>query len=364
MLKLVAERERQSAQSHTSTPATSGAAGPAGKKAVKLAQARTPGLGQLAASPKPLLATRHTLSGCPPRPFEAGFDRRPHGDSPGEPRDRHGASPASSGPRRSGGGGPGYQSGLESPCDGGSRRRLAGPERTQLPPPPSSGPPVLDGAELAAWFASTGHRANITVPMPNWPPDYQAAGQQTGVRDDLAFAQSLIETGYFSFPSYGQLTPKDNNFAGIGACDSCAHGWNFPNAQTGVGAQMELLEAYASPKPVAHATDRPGRRRWLLPYLDGPGRDLGLQPLYGISILTVYNQMLTWLIPQRLVAAGILPPARPAGAPPASASPAASTPVSPTNRAPTAAASSPPAPPAADSGSRPTSTSVIAAHYR
>ncbi|HUJ67210.1 MAG TPA: glucosaminidase domain-containing protein, partial [Acidimicrobiales bacterium] len=122
-----------------------------------------------------------------------------------------------------------------------------------LPAPTSPtilGPPVMTGAELAAWFASTGHKANTTVPMAQLAADYQAAGKATGVRDDLAFAQSIVETGYFSFPSYGQLTAKDNNFAGIGACDSCATGWSFPNAAHGVGAQLELLEAYASTKPV------------------------------------------------------------------------------------------------------------------
>ena len=41
----------------------------------------------------------------------------------------------------------------------------------------------------------------------------------------VAFAQSILETGYFSFPGGGQLVPSDNNFAGIGACDSCAAGW-------------------------------------------------------------------------------------------------------------------------------------------
>ena len=118
------------------------------------------------------------------------------------------------------------------------------------PSPTILGPPVLTGSELAGWFASTGHKANITVPMSELAADYAAEGKATGVRDDLAFAQSIVETGYFSFPSYGQLTPADNNFAGIGACDSCSHGWRFPNAKTGVGAQLELLEAYATPKPI------------------------------------------------------------------------------------------------------------------
>ncbi len=179
------------------------------------------------------------------------------------------------------------------------------------------GPSILDGAELAKWFASTGRKANTTVPMAQLAADYQKAGQQTGIRADVAFAQSIVETGFFSFPTYGQLTPKDNNFAGIGACDSCTHGWSFPNAQTGVSAQAELLEAYASPTPVS--TPLVGNvgiggccTTWMA--LAGKWAS-SLQ--YGISIMTIYNQMLTWLIPQRLLAAGLIaaPPPAPAKGP-------------------------------------------------
>jgi hypothetical protein len=205
------------------------------------------------------------------------------------------------------------------------------PAATQLPgavnaavslPVPQSpsilGPAVMTGAELAAWFASTGHKANTTVPMAQLAADYQAAGQVTGVRDDLGFAQSVVETGFFSFPAYGQLTAQDNNFAGIGACDSCATGWKFPTAAVGVGAQLELLEAYASTRPV---------KTPLLPGNVGVGgccqtwvQLAGVwasSVVYGISIMTVYNQMLTWVIPERLVAAGLeKPPPPPPPAPP------------------------------------------------
>ena len=179
-----------------------------------------------------------------------------------------------------------------------------------LPVPTSPtilGPSLINGAELAGWFATTKHKPNITVTMAKLAADYENAGKATGVRYDLAFAQSIVETGYFSFPTYGQLTPKDNNFAGIGACDSCSHGWSFPNAATGVGAQLELLEAYASSKPVK------------TPLLHGAVGVGGCCPtwmalsgtwasslVYGISILTVYNRMLSWVIPRRLVQSGLI----------------------------------------------------------
>lgn len=171
------------------------------------------------------------------------------------------------------------------------------------------GPSTLSGPEIAGWFASTRRTANVTVDLPQLAADYQSAGQQTGVRADLAFAQSVVETGYFSFPAGGQLTAKDNNFAGIGACDSCAHGWTFPNAQTGVSAQLELLEAYASPTPVPTPLVGSVGVGGCCPTWMALAGKWASSLVYGISIMTVYDRMLSWVIPQRLQAAGLDPAA-------------------------------------------------------
>lgn len=175
---------------------------------------------------------------------------------------------------------------------------------------------MLSPAEILAWFNSTGHTANTTVPIDQLINDYQSASQapQTGtsVRYDLAFAQSVVETGYFSFPAYGQLTSADNNFAGIGACDSCAHGWHFPDALTGVTAQMELLAAYASPNKVdTHLIGNVGVGGCCPTWMALAGK-WASSTVYGISIMTVYQQMLASVIPQRLQAAGLTAPAPPA----------------------------------------------------
>jgi hypothetical protein len=188
-----------------------------------------------------------------------------------------------------------------------------------LPPPTSPsilGQSVLDATELAAWYKSTGHKANATVPIDQLAGDYQYWGDKshTGVRDDVAFAQSIVETGFFSFPSYGQLTPKDNNFAGIGACDSCAHGWSFHDAKTGVGAQLELLYEYATTKPlpkgVPNEIGASGIGGCCSTWMALAGR-WASSIIYGISIMTVYNQMLSWVIPERLQQAGLAAPKPP-----------------------------------------------------
>jgi hypothetical protein len=187
------------------------------------------------------------------------------------------------------------------------------------PTPPTSpqimGAPIMKGPDLAAWFQSTGHQANITVPITDLANDYDAWGQKLGIADDIAFAQSIVETGYFSFPSYGQLTSQDNNFAGIGACDTCSHGWNFPDANTGVEAQLELLYDYATNKPlpagmqnVIGGTGIGGCcSTWMA--LAGTWAS---SLTYGISIMTVYHQMLSWYIPQAELNAGIIAPTTPA----------------------------------------------------
>lgn len=196
---------------------------------------------------------------------------------------------------------------------------LSSSQTVDNPPTPRSpdilGAPVLTAGELAAWYASTGHQADTTVPIAQITGFYARWGSTLGVRDDLAFAQSIVETGYFSFPAGGQLVSTDNNFAGIGACDSCATGMSFPDANTGVEAQLELLYQFATKGPlpagtnnVVGSTSLSGCcKTWV--QLAG---HWATSPVYGQSIMTVYESMLNWVIPRREASAGIPAPAPPA----------------------------------------------------
>lgn len=112
---------------------------------------------------------------------------------------------------------------------------------------PIMGRSVLTSEQLADWFRSTRKAPNATVSLEELTRLFVSEGDIEGVRGDIAFAQSILETGSFAFPSGGQLDGFDNNFAGIGACDSCQHGWKFRDAQTGVRAQIHLLRSYADP---------------------------------------------------------------------------------------------------------------------
>jgi hypothetical protein len=112
---------------------------------------------------------------------------------------------------------------------------------------PILGPSALSAQQLADWVKQSGHVPRITVPIEELARDYIKEGEHAGVRGDVAFAQSILETYWFTFPGGGQLAGHDNNFAGIGACDSCKHGFTFPDARTGVRAQMQALRIYVDP---------------------------------------------------------------------------------------------------------------------
>jgi len=125
------------------------------------------------------------------------------------------------------------------------------------PATPILGVSRLTGRELARWFRAEHHSARTTVSIDELAQIFIEEGDAAGVRGDIAFAQSVLETGSFSFPDYGQVRTADNNFAGIGACDSCATGRGYADARTGVRAQIQLLRAYADPAVTTETLGNP-----------------------------------------------------------------------------------------------------------
>lgn len=134
-------------------------------------------------------------------------------------------------------------------------------------------------------------------------------GEVEGVRGDVAFAQSLHETGYFKFG--GIVLPTQNNYAGIGALNGNATGQaaSFPDPRTGVRAQIQHLKAYASTEALVNecvdprfslvargvapyvewlgAADNPQGRGWAVP---GAG--------YGANIVKLLGQIMAQETPQ------------------------------------------------------------------
>ena len=115
--------------------------------------------------------------------------------------------------------------------------------------PPASGTPVLGSSllspeQITAWYASTGVTSVSPVPVPELAARFIDEGASQGVRGDIAFAQSMLETGYLRYG--GLVRPTDLNFSGLGACDSCSRGLTFTSAELGVRAQIQHLYAYAA----------------------------------------------------------------------------------------------------------------------
>ena len=126
----------------------------------------------------------------------------------------------------------------------------------------------LNAEQLVAWFKtrqpSTGTFL-ASVPVEMLAHYFLEEGASEGVTGDVAFVQALVETGWFRFN--GQVRASTNNFAGIGATDRDAVPAKFPDARSGVRAQIQHLRAYADPT-VLTCTDPPLRHRCVDPRFD------------------------------------------------------------------------------------------------
>jgi hypothetical protein len=172
---------------------------------------------------------------------------------------------------------------------------------------PVLGPPTLTAPELAAWFKSTGQRARLagTTTIDDLAEMYIEEGLDENVRGDLAFAQAMLETG-----SFGHAF--DNNFSGIGACDSCTSEFIFPTPRDGVRAQIQFLLNYADPNsraanlkhppdPTLYSPD-PVKAAFMFDTFFGKGDapvwnimgngNWATDPLYAGKILKIFGSML------------------------------------------------------------------------
>ena len=82
-------------------------------------------------------------------------------------------------------------------------------------------------------------------------PLYLSEGRAEGVRGDIAFAQSCLETGNFTF-SGSAVTLSQNNFCGMGVTSNGMKGNSFDTPQLGIRMQVQHLKAYASKDALAN----------------------------------------------------------------------------------------------------------------
>ena len=89
-------------------------------------------------------------------------------------------------------------------------------------------------------------KVNPKVPEPviKMIPYYITEGALEGVRGDVAFAQSCLETGNFTFAG-SAATLSQNNFCGMGVTSNGIKGNSFKTPKEGIRAQIQHLKAYA-----------------------------------------------------------------------------------------------------------------------
>ena len=184
-------------------------------------------------------------------------------------------------------------------------------------PPPPAGPPGtstvmgaarVSAAQIAAWFNGRLPHPSGTykarVPVQTLAQIFIEEGAAEGVRGDVAFVQSVLETGWFRFG--GAVPASYNNFSGLGATDAGGAPASFADARTGVRAQIQHLRAYAdstattctvgplhnacvdprfhlvSPKGKAPTWNQMGNGNW------------ATSTTYASRILQLYSEMLTY----------------------------------------------------------------------
>ena len=132
-------------------------------------------------------------------------------------------------------------------------------------------------------------------------PLYLSEGEAEGVRGDIAFAQSCLETGNFTF-SGSAVTLSQNNFCGLGVTQRGKTGLSFESPQLGIRAQVQHLKAYASTDALINERIDPRFRyvtRGCAPYVEWLGQKENPQGKgwaagagYGEKILSILKAVM------------------------------------------------------------------------
>ena len=90
-----------------------------------------------------------------------------------------------------------------------------------------------------------------------------------GIKAEVAFVQSMIETGFLQFG--GSVKIEQFNFAGLGATGNGVSGNSFENVRIGIRAHVQHLKCYANDEPLKNECVDPRWGEWLrgkAPYVE------------------------------------------------------------------------------------------------
>ena len=161
------------------------------------------------------------------------------------------------------------------------------------------GKPAVTADQMKAYLK----KKNPSVPQSvlDMIPLYISEGEAEGVRGDIAFAQSCLETGNFTF-SGSAVTLSQNNFCGLGVTQRGKTGLSFESPQLGIRAQVQHLKAYASTDKLRNERIDPRFRyvtRGCAPYAEWLGQKENPQgkgwaagEKYGEKILSILKAVM------------------------------------------------------------------------
>jgi Mannosyl-glycoprotein endo-beta-N-acetylglucosaminidase len=167
--------------------------------------------------------------------------------------------------------------------------------------PAAGAVPVMGQSDLTAeqmagyfWAHQPPGSPCLTVSVEELTAYFAWHGNAENVRGDIAFAQSIVETGWFRYG--GSVQCEQNNYGGF-------LGESFPDGETGVRAQIQHLRAYADPSatscsqpplatpcadPVFSAVNPKGKApNWN----DMGNGNWAAAPDYASKVLAVYKEM-------------------------------------------------------------------------
>jgi hypothetical protein len=131
---------------------------------------------------------------------------------------------------------------------------------------------------------------------------FLTVGKKYGIRGDVAFAQSLIETGYFKFDGGTAVTPDQHNYCGMGVLSKGLKGNSFETIEDGVTAQLQHLFAYATKLPLPEERVLDPRfkyvTRGVAPHWEDLNNRWAMNDNYGQHIMAIYEKLKATPMPE------------------------------------------------------------------
>jgi peptidoglycan hydrolase CwlO-like protein len=170
------------------------------------------------------------------------------------------------------------------------------------------GPSTLTADQIVAWYNAQGYHPRIATSVADLVQTFLQEASDENVRGDLAFAQTIVETA-------GLNAAPANNYSGIGWCDTCSTGNQFPTPRDGVRAQIQLLVNYADagsraanlhhpvseylyggdPATRARKFDSFFAKGWAPTWEDMGNGNWATATHYSEAVIGVYNRMLGYI---------------------------------------------------------------------